>query len=552
MNARSPAPLAEPEVDLIPVDGIAPSQTQVQQLRRKRFDPAALADLAASLLKSGQLQPVVVRPHPDGTPQYELVLGERRWLAARLAGLKLVEAKIRALDDAAVLEAQMIENLQREELHPLEEAAGYDEMIRVAGVRKEDVGERLGKSRSWVYARLGLLRLDEPAREALAAGRLDVSRAMVIASVAQPNQRARALELALEAGSNDKPLYSVRELRQKIVEEKLCLPLVGAPFDHADATLLPEMGACGPCPHRSENCDPGALDPNVCTNLACFHLKVKAAGERKRAAILEGGGKVLRGEEARRISPSVKTVYGHVDLDLVCGFDEFPEPEPKIPGDQPDAYGESTHPDYLAWREREKLWQPRTYRALLAGEKLDTVVIEDPKTKAVRELLPFAAAQKLLKKKGISLPSYANRKRHSFSGGGSQGAQPEDADKRRQREAAEAKKRAVEIATRERIFKAVYPKASAKIDKELLLQLARDGNADEAAAIVFGDTPLEKLKEADLVRCIRMSRFHWVVQNAYEDRDSKELYALAKKLKINVDALRKEAAKTVAAEPTTG
>jgi hypothetical protein len=227
----------------------------------------------------------------------------------------------------------------------------------------------------------------------------------VVASVAQPNQRAEALRLALATNYDDKPQYSVRELRHKLVGEKLSMPLRGAPFPMDDAKLLPDMGACGPCRFRTGNCDPEALNPDVCTNLACFHLKVKAQGERTRQAVLDAGGKVLRGEDARRLSPSVKTVYNHIDLDHVAEYvDDFPEKAPKPPkeideAEDPDAALENW-PPYREWHEREALWQPRTYRALLDGQKYTPIVIEDPKTKAVRELLPFKEAQRLLKKVG--------------------------------------------------------------------------------------------------------------------------------------------------------
>jgi hypothetical protein len=128
--------------------------------------------------------------------------------------------------------------------------------------------------------------------------------------------------------------------------------------------------------------------------------------------VLAKGGKVLKGEDARLISPSVNTVYGHVDLDLVCEYDDFPEKEPACR--RATTTQRRGRPAMIAWRGREEAWQPRTYRALLAGEKYDSVLIDDPKTKLLRELVPFKQAQQLLKKKGIDLPSYANRKRQTL------------------------------------------------------------------------------------------------------------------------------------------
>lgn len=477
MNAPAPHPA---QYEQLPLDSLAPSRTQIQALRRKHFDQAALAELAKSFAGVGILEPLLVRPHPapSARVKYELVAGERRYHAAGLAGLPTVPAIIRPLVDAQVLEIQLIENLQREELTALEEAEGYRELMKVKGVKADDLVPLVGKSRSWVYSRLNLLTLEGEARAALEDGRLDVSRALVVASVAQPNQRAEALALALERRFDDKPVYSVRELRHKIVEQKLSMPVVGAPFDPADATLVPEAGACGPCPRRTGNCDPEALDPDVCTNLVCFHRKVKAAADRKRAAAAEAGVKVLAGEAARKLSPSVKTVYGHVDLDQVCEADDFPEDEPKPPKgvDRWDDEWEK-NPAFLAWSERERLWQPRTYRALLQGQKYKPVLIEDPKTHQLRELLPFKEAQTLLKKAGIDLPSHYNRQRPTFkrnaAPSGKGGAPKEETPETKAKRELEARAKA-EIDERypRRLFTAIRARYPKKLGRAELVRLA--------------------------------------------------------------------------------
>src|SRR5688572_24511995 len=126
MNApTAAADLAEPKVELIPLASIAPSETHVQQLRRKRYNMESLADLRMSIAKHGVQQPVVIRPLKAmrGLAKYELVFGERRWRAAGQANLAHIPASLQDLDDAEVLELQLVENLQREDLHPLEEAA---------------------------------------------------------------------------------------------------------------------------------------------------------------------------------------------------------------------------------------------------------------------------------------------------------------------------------------------------------------------------------------------------------------------------------------------
>jgi hypothetical protein len=105
-------------------------------------------------------------------------------------------------------------------------------------------------------------------------------------------------------------------------------------------------------------------------------------------------------------------VYGHVDLDNICEHDYFPEEEPKPPKDVDEAGLAALDPAYLAWQERERLWQPRTYRALLEGTKYTVGPHRGPEDQGLlRELVPFKEAQALLKKRGIDLPSYYNRKR---------------------------------------------------------------------------------------------------------------------------------------------
>jgi ParB/RepB/Spo0J family partition protein len=543
MNAPTKAvEIAEPKVELIPVAAIAPSETHIQQLRRKRYDMEALANLTASIVKLGVQQPGVVRKLKAmrGMASYELVAGERRWRASRQAGVAHFPAIVRELDDATVLEIQLVENLQREDLHPLEEAAGYAELMKVGAVSAEEVGEKVGLSRSWVYSRLNLLKLDGEARAALEDGRLDVSRALVVASVAQPNQRAETLKFALERNYNDKPIYSVRELRAKILEERLTMPLVGAPFDMTDATLLKEMGDCGSCRFRSGNCDPEALNPDVCTNLSCFHLKIKAQAERVRAKALADGRKVLKGEEARKVSPSVKTCYGHIDLDNRCEWDSFPEKEPR----PREGVEFEDDPDYVAWREREKVWQPRTYRALLEGEKYSTVLLDDPKTKLLRELVPFKEAQQILKKRGIDLPSYANKKRPTGNGSGQSAESREKEEaKNRAAQAREEAAKKIEAEARHRILKQAFPKVKATLDKATLLHMVgRHSDIDNNVLdLLFDHHDVRKLKEADLVRLLLSQEAIWAAENVW--RQAKSLDQLAAQVKVNAGAIRKQVAK---------
>lgn len=155
MNAPIEHHLAATALRALPVSEIQTSRTHVQALRRARFTEEGLADLAASVKETGVVQPIIVRPVDE---QHEIVAGERRWRAAVMAGFDTIPAIVRDLTDEQVLEVQIIENLQREELLPLEEAEGYRELMNLKGIAAEDVGDLVGKSRSWVYGRLKLAR----------------------------------------------------------------------------------------------------------------------------------------------------------------------------------------------------------------------------------------------------------------------------------------------------------------------------------------------------------------------------------------------------------
>jgi ParB/RepB/Spo0J family partition protein len=175
---------------------IAPSATNP----RKNFDEGALGELASSISMHGVLQPVVVRPwpaerkHPKGfaeTPLYELVVGERRWRAARIAGLEEIPASVREMTDDQVAEVQVVENLQRTDLHPLEEAEGYRQLM----AKRYDVAriaERTGHGVRYVYDRVKLLSLTKEAQKIFLEGRITIGHAIVLARLS-PADQARAL-----------------------------------------------------------------------------------------------------------------------------------------------------------------------------------------------------------------------------------------------------------------------------------------------------------------------------------------------------------------------
>jgi ParB family transcriptional regulator, chromosome partitioning protein len=165
------------ELRELPIDLIAPNPEQP----RRRFDEEALQALAGSLGERGVLQPVLVRPKAGGT--YELVAGERRWRAARLAGLKAIPALVRPREDAEALELALIENMAREDLSPIEEARACAALVEELGLTREEVGRRVGRGRVAVSNLIRLLDLPDEALQLLQEGKLSAGhgRALLLA-----------------------------------------------------------------------------------------------------------------------------------------------------------------------------------------------------------------------------------------------------------------------------------------------------------------------------------------------------------------------------------
>ena len=155
-NLTQPAPLRNAD-RTVPVERLVPNPDQP----RRRFDDAALSELASSLSQKGIIQPLIVRPHPDQPDHFEIVAGERRWRAAQKAKLHEVPVVVREFSDTEVLEVAIIENIQRADLNPVEEALGYRQLIDRFGHTQEQMADALGKSRSHIANSMRLLTLPD-------------------------------------------------------------------------------------------------------------------------------------------------------------------------------------------------------------------------------------------------------------------------------------------------------------------------------------------------------------------------------------------------------
>jgi ParB family chromosome partitioning protein len=202
LGAPEDKPEAGERLATLAVDQLQPGRNQPRQ----RMDPAALADLAESIRAQGVMQPILARPLGDG--RYEIVAGERRWRAARMAGLTHVPVLVREVSDRHALAIALIENIQREDLNALEQAAGIQRLIEEFGMTHAQAAEALGRSRAGVTNLLRLLELAPPVQELLREGKLEMGHARALAAL----PALRQIELAREAAARG---LSVRQVERR-------------------------------------------------------------------------------------------------------------------------------------------------------------------------------------------------------------------------------------------------------------------------------------------------------------------------------------------------
>lgn len=250
---------------------------------RRTFDEAKLYELAESIKHNGLIQPITVRPNNQG---FEIVAGARRFRAAQLAELFSVPVRIVEIGDAQALEWQLVENSQRVDVHPYEEAQGFERLLDIPGYDVAALVEKSGKSASHVYARLSLLQLIPTVAEAFTQERISASHANLIARLPQEGQ-AEAFEQCWRKDWQDKEPHLLPAKHVAAwIQANLYLSLADAPFDREDPTLNPTAGACVTCPRRSGYntslfCD---VQGDQCLDSICYHSKVEAFLDREIAA----------------------------------------------------------------------------------------------------------------------------------------------------------------------------------------------------------------------------------------------------------------------------
>ncbi len=250
---------------------------------RRTFDQHKLEELAESIRQRGLIQPVVLRPKNS---RFELVAGERRYLASQIAEQFSLPAHIKGLTDTEAMEWQLIENSQRVDVHPYEEAQGYQRLLDMPGYDVAALVAKSGKSASHIYARLSLLQLIPDVAQAFVEERITASHAVLIARLPEEHQAAAFDQCWRKDWQDKEPhLLSAKHVAAWI-ETNLYLALAEAPFDREDTTLNAAAGACINCPRRSGyNTSLFAdVQGDQCLDGECYSSKVGAHIERELAA----------------------------------------------------------------------------------------------------------------------------------------------------------------------------------------------------------------------------------------------------------------------------
>jgi ParB/RepB/Spo0J family partition protein len=359
MSELALAKQQKPHVEMLPIKSIDVGSNPRKQL-------GDISDLIASVREKGVLQPVLVRPIAGG--RYELAFGQRRHSAAKAGGLVDLPAMIREMTDAEVLEAQIVENMQRADIHPLDEAIALETLIGKHHYQLDDLAAKLGKSSSYVQKRLQLCKLVEAVRKLFLSGKILAGTALAIARIpvaALQEQAARDL-----TDDEHEPASVTRALA--LIEARYMLRLAEAQFDIADVQLVPAAGSCAACPKRTGNqveLFSDVKSPDLCTDPSCFREKQNATWKLRVKTAKETRQAVIPDREAKKLFQNGHIAYGA----QVVSLDDK---------------------DYS---------QNKTYRQLLPKEGGPApTLVREPESGRILEVIDRAAAQRLTRKASSS------------------------------------------------------------------------------------------------------------------------------------------------------
>ena len=228
---------SDTKIETLPLREIEPDPGQP----RKTFDDETLAELSASIAEHGLLQPIAVRPKPSGG--YLIVAGERRWRASRMAGLTEVPVIVKDVTDEQAMELALVENLQREDLDPVEEAAGIRELMTRCDLTQEQAARKLGKSRSALANSLRLLSLPETVLELLKCGFITIGHAKVVLGLPTPELQEEAAQMIADNQLNVRQAEALCKKLAKPAKEPVAAPLPSALPVEVEESLKQALGS---------------------------------------------------------------------------------------------------------------------------------------------------------------------------------------------------------------------------------------------------------------------------------------------------------------------
>lgn len=403
------------EIKEINLDQIKPSKWN-----RKigGFDPEKLQQLADSIKDLGVQQPIIIRTitNKNGNSKYELVAGERRWRACKIAGLQTVPCIIRTLTEVEVIKIQTVENLQRVDVHPLDEAEGFSRLIEKADYTVEQIAQELGKSISYIYQRLKLLTLIEPARKLFVDNEITAGHAILIARLAPAQQQIVLDKLLFKNYLNDDKICSVRALNNEI-QERILLSLSRVSWKLNDPEILPTAGSCKECskqtgsnPHLfadlfADVCKQGKQI--YCTDRLCFQEKAAAIVNRRKEELISKNEtflKVIQGysyEESKE-----KNVLSSYEWRECKKKDEGAQRVLIVAGETPGrlTYGKQIHSSYNyntektpEEKEQEKKEKMKRKKAMLIRQEIYDQTVNKLADKKI-EKLPSGVLKIVVKK----------------------------------------------------------------------------------------------------------------------------------------------------------
>lgn len=326
----------------IPADGIY-RQVEIVKIRRspdnrKRFNEQNLQELAASIKSMGVAQPILIRPvtpTAEEPEEFEIVAGERRFRASKIAGMTTIPAMCRNLSNLDAAKIRILENLQREDPHPIEEAEGYQQLMLQHGYSADQLAEEIKKSRAYIYGRLKLCALTTEVREQFLEDKIPASTALLIARIPVPALQVKALGEILRPYGPQSEALSYRGAVEHI-QRRYMLDLGTAVFKLDDAKLLGSAGACVKCPKKTGNQPelyPG-VSADVCTDPDCFSEKRAAHHAATLVQANKKGIPVHEGVDTQRFlsmrwSETSELVFGDTSIQLFARN----APETKNSGD---------------------------------------------------------------------------------------------------------------------------------------------------------------------------------------------------------------------------